>query len=81
MAWITIISEKEASGRLKRHYEAALKRAGKVYNVVKLSSLRPEILQSSIDFYINLMHAPGKLTRAQREMLAVVTSQSNDCFY
>lgn len=81
MAWITTISEEEATGTLKRHYAAAVQRAGKVYNVVKLSSLRPDILQSSIDFYISLMHSPGKLTRAQREMLAVVTSQTNDCFY
>lgn len=81
MAWIETISEENAEGALQRQYQAALKRAGKVYNIVKLSSLRPEIVQSSMDFYITLMHRPGELSRAQREMLAVVVSAANDCFY
>lgn len=81
MAWIETISEENAEGALQRQYQAALKRAGKVYNIVKLSSLKPEIVQSSMDFYVTLMQRPGELSRAQREMLAVVVSAANDCFY
>lgn len=81
MAWIETIKEENAKGALKRHYEAARKRAGKVFNIVKLSSLVPPILESSMQFYETLMHMPGKLSRAQREMLAVVVSTSNHCFY
>ncbi len=81
MAWIKVIEESEAQGSLRREYDAALKRAGKVYNIVKISSLKPEVLRSSMAFYMALMHAPGKLARAQREMLAVAVSRANDCFY
>lgn len=81
MAWIETVKEENAEGTLKRHYEAALKRAGKVFNIVRLSSLRPRILESSMNFYLTLMHFPGQLSRQQREMLAVVVSVNNDCFY
>ncbi len=81
MAWITVVEEGEAEGALRREYEAALKRAGKIYNIVKISSLKPGILRSSMAFYSALMHAPAKLSRAQREMVAVVVSRANDCFY
>ena len=81
MAWIETVSEKDAKGALKRHYDNAAKRAGKVFNIVKISSLKPQILQSSINFYLTLMHSPGRLSRAQREMIAVVVSATNNCFY
>ena len=81
MAWIETISEKDAKGALKGHYDAAVRRAGKVYNIVKISSLAPRILQSSMDFYVTLMHSPGRLSRAQREMIAVTVSADNNCSY
>lgn len=41
----------------------------------------PEALEASIRMYVTLMHRPGTLSRPLREMLAVVTSQANDCDY
>lgn len=81
MAWIKTIAVEDAEGALKRQYEVARKRAGKVYTIVQLSSLRPDIVERSMDFYVTLMHSPGQLSRAQREMLAVVVSRANQCFY
>lgn len=81
MAWIRTIGEEEAEGPLRREYQAALRRAGKIYNVVKISGLKPGILRTSMSFYSELMHAPAKLSRAQREMVAVVVSRANDCHY
>lgn len=81
MAWIKIIDETEAEGPLRREYKAALRRAGKIYNIVKISSLKPEVLRTSMAFYSALMQAPAKLSRAQREMVAVVVSRANDCHY
>ncbi len=81
MAWIKVIEEAEAKGALRKEYDAALQRAGKIYNVVKISSLKPGILRASMAFYAALMHAPAKLSRARREMVAVVVSRANDCFY
>ncbi|MFQ5739759.1 MAG: carboxymuconolactone decarboxylase family protein [Acidobacteriota bacterium] len=81
MAWIRIIDEGDARGALKRQYDAAVRRAGKVYNVVKISSLKPEMVRASMSFYRTLMHSKGGLSRAQKEMIAVVVSRANNCFY
>ncbi|MDA2938019.1 carboxymuconolactone decarboxylase family protein [Acidobacteria bacterium AH-259-A15] len=81
MAWIETVDSDRAQGDLKREYEAAIARAGKVYNIVKLSSLRPDILRSWVDLYVLLMHREGQLSRRQREMIAVVVSAANDCSY
>ncbi len=81
MAWIRQIEKDEAEGLLRSEYEAALKRAGKIFNIVKISSLQPHIVKSSINFYSVLMKRPGGLSRSQREMIAVVVSRANDCFY
>lgn len=81
MPWIRTIPPDEATGPLKSQYDAAVRRAGKVFNIVTLSSLRPGLVQSSMSLYTSLMHAEGSLSRASKEMIAVVVSKANECFY
>ncbi|MEP7198913.1 MAG: carboxymuconolactone decarboxylase family protein [Chloroflexota bacterium] len=81
MAWIKTIPVSEATGQLKRHYDAAIERAGKIWNIVSSMSLKPELLRTSIQLYKTLMHGSSRLSRAQREMIAVVVSRANDCYY
>jgi len=81
MAWIKTVKVEEAQGALKRHYDAAFGRAGKVWNIVCSMSLKPELLRTSIQLYQTLMHDPSGLSRAQREMIAVVVSRVNGCYY
>jgi len=82
MPWIRTVPPEEATGLLRQIYEAALRRTGRVFNVVRLQSLRPKVLDASMQLYLQLMHAPdGALTRAQREMIAVVVSATNGCHY
>ena len=81
MSWIRTVGDGEAEGQLGRAYREAIARAGKVYGIVRLMSLSPAVLEASIGLYRALMHAPGPLTRRQREMLAVVTSRTNHCHY
>jgi alkylhydroperoxidase family enzyme len=81
MAWIKTIPVSEATGVLKRQYDAAIARAGKVWNIVSSMSLDCELLRTSIQLYKTLMHGPSGLSRAQREMIAVVVSRANDCYY
>ena len=57
MAWIQTISEQEATGELKREYEAAVGRAEKVYNVLKIMSLNPGDA-SPLDRALQGAHAP-----------------------
>jgi alkylhydroperoxidase family enzyme len=81
MPHIRTIGPDEATGQLKRHYDAAVKRAGRVYNVVQIQSLNPGVLAASIGLYHKLMLGPASLSRTTREMLATVVSRELDCFY
>lgn len=82
MAWIKTIPPAEAEGLLKRLYDAAVERAGKVFQIVRLQSPRPKVLRASIQLYTQVMlDDDSGLTRAQRELIATVVSRRNECFY
>jgi alkylhydroperoxidase family enzyme len=81
MPWIKQIPINEATGLLKAEFDKALKRAGRVWHIVHIMSLNPPVLRDSIGFYISAMMGASPLTRAQREMLAVVVSFENHCHY
>ena len=81
MAYLRLVDEDEASGLLKDEYDAAVARAGKVFNIVKAMSLRPGVLRRSMELYREAMHGRSGLSRIERELLAVVVSRANDCHY
>jgi alkylhydroperoxidase family enzyme len=66
---------------LKKEYDAAVGRAGKVYNIVKAMSLRPSVLRRSMELYKGIMFGSSGLSRQERELLATVVSRENDCHY
>ena len=81
MPFIQQIEPENATGRLKRIYDAALKRAGYIAGIIKVMSQDPGSCEGSMGFYGSLMQADNDLPAAQREMLATVVSNVNDCFY
>ena len=81
MAWIREIYLEEATGLLKRQLNAAIKRAGRIWSIVQVMSINEMALKDSIKFYQTIMMGDSPLTRAQREMLAVVVSVENNCYY
>lgn len=81
MPYIDVIPLKRATGLLKKQYEAALARAGRIWNIISIMSLNPQAMKVSMDFYKTLMFGPSPLSRSQREMLAVVVSATNRCVY
>lgn len=82
MPWIRTVDPSAATGLLKTIYDTAVARAGKVFNVIRLQSLRPKVLQASTHLYVEVMQAPdGALDRLRRELLAVVVSRINGCHY
>ena len=81
MAHLRLIEVDEATGLLKEEYDAAVGRAGKVFNIVKAMSLRPGVLRRSMQLYRAIMFGPSGLSRQERELLAVVVSRQNDCHY
>lgn len=81
-SWIRTVDPREAEGLLGRLYKAAIRRAGKVYNVIRCQSPRPKVLRASTNLYLEVMHSPDSpLSRARREMIAVAVSRANDCHY
>ena len=81
MAYIETIGPDDADGELKRLYDEAIRRAGRVYGILRLQSLNPPVLAASLELYKAVMFGPSPLSRAEREAIAVTVSRSNDCFY
>lgn len=82
MAWIRTILPDAATGLLERLYRDSIKRAGRVFNIISVQSLQPEVLRASNQLYMAVMYGPKEpLSRAQREMIAAAVSQVNDCYY
>lgn len=80
MPWIRWIDESDATGRLKELFDQYADEHG-VDHILKIHSLNPETLAHHYRYYAYLMRGPSGLTRAEREMIAVVVSRANDCFY
>lgn len=81
-AWIEIVADADASGRLRELYDDCRDRAsGVVDNIMAVHSLRPQTLAEHQSLYTTIMHAPNELSRAEREMIAVVVSTINECHY
>jgi alkylhydroperoxidase family enzyme len=81
LAWIKTVEHQDGAGDLKIEYDKAVRRASRLFNIVKLQSLKPRTLRASMDLYLATMHAPSGLSRAERELLATVVSWANHCFY
>jgi alkylhydroperoxidase family enzyme len=81
MPWIKQISINEAKGFLKKQFDDAIKRAGRVWHIVHIMSINPRAMKSSLDFYSAVMFGKSPLSRVQREMLATVVSCELDCHY
>ena len=81
MPWIKTFTLEEATGFLRKEYESAIKRAGRIWNIVSIMSQNPRVMKASMDHYGAIMHGHSPLSRGQREMLATVVSAENDCLY
>jgi alkylhydroperoxidase family enzyme len=81
MPYIKTIDPAEATGLLKDEYDRALKRAGRLWHILRLQSLNPAVLKASTGIYLAIMYGESPLSRGQRELLAVVVSRTNGCHY
>ena len=81
MPWIKTIDESEATGRIKELYDELIQKRGKVSNIMKIQSLNPEAMKQHLDLYMTLLFGKSGLSRAERELIAVVVSAANECGY
>lgn len=81
MDWIDIIEPEDATGDLKKLYDAIAEKRGKVANVLKAHSLNPAALKEHLDLYDAVLFGSSPLSRSDREAIAVVVSAANECDY
>ena len=93
MPWIKVIQERQAEGELKKTYET-MRELNASYGETsegrtqvgeapvsppQLSSLNPKAMLHAKEFMLEIMRGPSRLTPAQREMIATVTSLTASC--
>lgn len=81
MARIDIIPPSQATGELKETYARIQEQRGAIANVHAIHSLRPKTMQTHIDFYVSVLYGKSKLSRRERELIAVAVSHANGCDY
>lgn len=50
-------------------------------NILRIHGVHPPVMRQHFELYVQLMHRPGPLSRARREMIAVLVSTVNQCHY
>lgn len=81
MAWIRVIEEASAEGKLKEYYEEIKKARGKIANIMRVHSLQPDAMKAHLNLYRTIMFGSSGLGRRQRELLATAVSALNGCAY
>lgn len=81
MPWIETIDETNATGELKDVYDEITDARGKLSNIMRVHSLHPRAMQAHMELYLQLLFCRSGLSRAERELIAVVVSAANDCEY
>ena len=81
ISWLSVPGEEEAPPEVAEIWSGPREKLGFVPNVLRIFALRPRHLLGWWGYYDELLRGESGLTRAQREMIAVVVSAANDCHY
>ena len=82
MAWIRTVPEGEADPRLRALYEEMVDpRSRRVDHILTIHSLHPQGMAGHHSVYKAVMTGSPTLRKAEREMIALVVSRTNNCHY
>jgi alkylhydroperoxidase family enzyme len=84
MPWIKTMTEETASPELREVYEHIKLQRGQQRadsGPPNLHSLNPRAMRHTADLMWEIMRGGSRLTTAQREMIATVTSHAASCEY
>ncbi|MBI2192242.1 MAG: carboxymuconolactone decarboxylase family protein [Planctomycetes bacterium] len=81
IARISTVSPASAAGQVKQVYDLLQQHMGRVPNVFQALSARPGLLGATAGMAGAVLLEPGALSRAEKEMIAVVVSAVNRCRY
>ncbi len=73
--------DKTLDDGMKKYLRVCQEKLGLVPNVLLSYASRPEKLKTFVSFYNELMLGDSGLSKLEREMIAVVVSSTNHCFY
>jgi uncharacterized peroxidase-related enzyme len=65
----------------RKYFDICVEKLGLVPNVLRTFTRNQEKLRAFSQYYNTLMLAPSGLSKLEREMVAVVVSSANRCFY
>ena len=68
-------------GRIKKYFDVCLEKLGLIPNVLLAYSHNTDKLDTFTNMYNEIMLSDSGLSKLQREMIAVVVSSLNKCFY
>ncbi|MBM3513595.1 MAG: peroxidase-related enzyme, partial [Alphaproteobacteria bacterium] len=66
---------------MKKYFRICREKLGMIPNVLRAYAFRPAKLKTFVSFYNELMLGESKLSKLEREMVAVVVSSANHCYY
>jgi uncharacterized peroxidase-related enzyme len=78
---LALPGEDAAEDDIKAYYAKCREKLGMVPNVLRAYQLRPNKLRNFIALYNELMLGESGLSKLEREMIAVVVSSINRCYY
>lgn len=81
MAWIRTVEVEDAGPELREVYTRIKGARGKLSNIMQVQSLHPAAMAAHLDLYMAVMFGRSGITRAERELIAVVVSATNGCLY
>ena len=81
LTWLRVPADDELPAEIHELWQPSLEKLGFVPNVLRLYALRPDNLLAWNAWYDVAMKGESGLTKAEREMIAVVVSVANDCAY
>ncbi|HYH81368.1 MAG TPA: peroxidase-related enzyme [Longimicrobium sp.] len=81
MAWIRTVEPEAAGDELRAVYDRITGERGKLAAIMQVQSLRPRAITAHLELYQAAMFASGGVSRAERELIAVVVSATNGCRY
>ncbi len=75
------VPDAELSAGMQAYFAKCTEKIGFVPNVLKAYALDNTKLEAFVGFYNELMLGPSGLSKLEREMIAVVVSSANRCYY
>ncbi len=63
------------------YYAEVASRRGQVANILKVHGIEPEVGRAHLALYLAIQFGPSRVSRLEREAVAVAVSAANECHY